>query len=105
MLREAKIILPTFCKDQCHASLRQVLISSFGGVTVTEGKGWHTDTQGHAMEHVTIYTVACSAQHVATDTLLREFARQIAKDAGQRSIYLKLPGGHVEFVGPDQNVR
>ena len=102
---EASIILPV--RDNSGNALavllerlEEQLTLLYGGVTIHSAKGRYMCDNGNMVsEPVHIVTVAIPNGDLAENTL-RQFAARFARDAGQETVYLRLPDGHVEFIGP-----
>ena len=102
---EASIILPV--RDNSGNALttllnriEEQLMVIYGGVTIHSAKRSYIMDNGNIIsEPVHIVTVAVPKGDLSENTL-RQFAARFARDAGQETVYLRLPDGHVEFIGP-----
>lgn len=120
--KEARIILPTV--DNAGRSLaavavwlEHVLIAEFGGFTRADGVGGWLDGATPRVEQISIYDIAVDWEKPDTgdyrdggwdaDSLtasaLRSLAGIVRDRAGQESVYLRLPCGHVHFVGAEDD--
>ena len=102
-MREARIILPE--DDNAGASLNAVhkklesrLCDAFGGFSRTSGVGgWNNQHGTTFTETVRIYDIACENSLQSCHALLA-LARWLRAEARQEAIYLRQPGGEVQFV-------
>lgn len=105
-LREAMIIMPTQDNRGSDlstqlASLQAELTDIFGGCTVTNAMGsWKSDGAVQT-EPVACFAVASRQDQTSDDALLR-IADRYGAACGQESVYVRLFGGSVAFVTPEQ---
>lgn len=106
-MREFRMILPVADNsgqslEAEHRALQTLLCKHFGGYTATQALGgWCPSPGVHQSEHVTVYDVACEWKNYAFEAdTLRSLARNIAALAKQKTVYLRLPDGTVEFIAP-----
>lgn len=99
-MRIGRIILPMQDNNGepmplVHAELRHRLVSRFGGFTSYEGFGGWANAGVVQQEPVVIYDVALS---LCQADVLRSIARQVGREARQKSMMIALPDGDVEFL-------
>lgn len=98
-MREAKIILPLVGnKQEDIGKARERALNSieanWGGYTKTTSIG----KENHwAQEYVSVVHVAME-DTAGNIGMLRHIAKEFCRDAKQRSVYIVLPDGNVEFV-------
>lgn len=96
-MREARIILP-MQNRAVHAALQAKLVSQFGGFTMAPVSGAWRAPDGRQVKDVSMaYDVACEPTE-ETGRTLTAMALQAGHDAGQRTVYLRLPNGDVRLL-------
>lgn len=96
-LREARIIVPA---EDLHAgrAFSNRLIEAFGGYTCMPGRrGWRANDGIAYYDYILVFDVAMEAT-AENNARLREIARWALRAFDQQAIYIRLPGGTVEFV-------
>jgi len=97
-IREARIVLPRVNLNR--KEFEGFLVRSFGGFTRTRGDGaWMNPKGGIVLDKVWVYDVAATDTPDTTASL-RAICRRMAKAYSQDCVYLRLPGGTVEFIDP-----
>lgn len=108
-MRNAYLVLPTSDNDgeqtDSHAALQLVLADSFGGFTVTYGKGaWRDDSTSRAVyDSVAVYAIAMS-DISENETKLESIARFYGHMTGQTCVMVTHARGDVVFVDSSANI-
>lgn len=105
LFREAAIILPMHDAtgkhtDTYRAKFIEALIAAFGGVTVTDARGYWRNDDGRVVdEPVKVLTVAMA--HALWPTLQR-MASEACVALGQEAIYVRFADGEVVILTSDE---
>ena len=103
-LQEARIIIPQKDNDgneltDIREQLALKLAAKFGGFTKFEAEGCWIDENGKLIgEPVDVFEVAADALNEDTAVDFFDIAKWAKEAAEQKVMYLRLPGGNVNFV-------
>jgi hypothetical protein len=104
-MSEAKILIPLrrddngeFHKPDVISNWRDMLISTFGGVTLGRAvRGAWKDSAGQTVWDDSVPCYVCYGPEHGDDTI-RRLARRACTDFAQQCVYVKFGDGHVELV-------
>jgi hypothetical protein len=103
MLREARINLPVADNsgkplDTVRDQLARALAESFGGFTLTRGRGGWINADGKLYdEPVHVFDVAAE-DNADSETKLEAIADWLKVAANQEAVYVRFPSGRVQIV-------
>ncbi len=104
MMKEARLIVPTHSRAGRPAphvtkTVRDFLITNFGGFTETIGSGGYRNQDGYIeLDAVLIFDVAIDYDMPSHQALMRGIARKVCIGLNQECVYLRQTNGLVEFV-------
>jgi len=100
-MKEARIILVHQLDQTARAAAELTIVTYFGGMTQTVGKGMWKDASGTIIhDDIFVCDVAMEDNAVNQATLIN-IAKRFAQQAGQDCVYVRHANGTVQLI--DQN--